>query len=262
MADSLGAVISENRYPNEKTPALRLVKSMTEDGVNMSRWNDDTLTRYIAVGTKLKADSVKSKLMLWESFECRGCLIDNLMVMRSVVSVCPADDDLEFVLQILFLEQRAGLRADVVPHTKSHNESRTPTNRVKAILLRRCLLIHLGQQFPQFTSLVATYDTDVFVKTVYNIDADGTRPIQHDVPQSDVSDADDDDADLGLTSHASRPPLQRLCHDPVTNKLERTLCAMFKESVSSKATIDLTVSAAKPLVARIEQIGSLLDSHH
>ena len=153
------------------------------------------------------------------------------------------------------------MRGEVVIHTKSHNENRTPTNRVKAILLRRSLLIHLGQQFPQFRGLVATYDTDVFVKTVFNIDADGTRPIQHDVPQSDVSDADDD-ADLGLTSHASRPPLQRLCRDLVTNKMERTLCAMVKESVSSKATIDLTVSAARPLVARIEQIGSLLDSHH
>ena len=140
--------------------------------------------------------------------------------MRSIVSVCSTDDDLEYVLEVLFLEQRAGLRSDVVIKTSSHNENRTPTNRIKALMLRKCLLIHLGEQFPKFKDLVASYETVTYVKNVFNIDATGTRPDDHQSPQSDASDDDDDNndaADLGLTSHASRPPLQRLCRSLVKN---------------------------------------------
>ena len=155
-------------------------------------------------------------------------------------------------MHVLFLEQRAGLRADVV--SKSNNELRTPTNRVKAIMLRGWLLVHLGEKFPEFKDVVASYRTEAYVKSAFNIDANGTRPDSYEPPQSDASDSDVADVvDLGLTSGASRPPLQRLCRDLATNQLERTLCTMCKEQ-ESKVSVDLTVPAAKCIVARIEHI--------
>ena len=256
--------MSENRHTEGKTPAARLVLSMKDDGVNMSRWNEDTITRYIAVGRRLQAETVRAKLMLWEAFEFRNCLVDNMTVMRCIVGVCQTDDDLEYVLQVLFLEQRAGMRDDAVIKKTSHNENRTPTNRMKAILLRRSLLIHLSQQFPRFSDVVAMYDTAVYVKTAFNIDSDGTRPIDYEEPEDDAEPQGDDadDAELGLSSHLSRAPLQRLLRKLASNDMERILCCMAKESASSKASVDLTVPAAKPLVEKITEIASLLDSHH
>ena len=252
LAQNLKSVEMENRHPTEKTPVARLVKAMEEDGVKMVGRNEDTLTRYISVGKRLDHASIKNKLMLWESFEQRGCLIDNLTVMRTLVSVCPDASTLEFVLHVLFLEQRAGLRADVV--SKSNNEQRTPTNRMKAIILRNGLLLHLSESFPEFKELVLTYQTEAYIKATFNIHADGTRPDFFEPPQSDASDDDGADAgSSGVTSHASRPPLQRLCKDLATNQLERTLCTMCKEQ-ESKVSVDLTVPAAKCIVARIEHI--------
>jgi len=252
LYESLQSVEFENRHPNEKTPVVKLLKSMQEDGVKTTGRNEDTLTRYIAVGKKLQPDTIKNRLMLWESFEQRGCLIDNLTVMRTIVSVCPETPQLEYVLTVLFLEQRAGLRADVV--SKSNNEVRTPTNRTKAIIiLRNFLLIHLSETFPEFKDLVVSYQAEAYIKATFNIDANGTRPNSFEPPQSDASDDGADADNNGLTSHASRPVLQRLCRDLATNHLERSLCGMCKEQ-DSKVSVDLTVHSAKSIVARIEVI--------
>ena len=57
---------------------------------------------------------------LWEYHEQRNTLVDNITVLRGVLSACSDNDELEFILKTLFLEQRCGLR------NKLDNKGATP----------------------------------------------------------------------------------------------------------------------------------------
>ena len=259
LYESSRIVELEKRHLEEKTPVERLIKAMEEDGVKMIGRNADTIKRYMAVGERLQPQSIQAKLMIWESYEKRGTLIDNVTTIRSIVAVCPTTEQLEFVLNVLFLEQRAQLRPDMIT-SRSHQDARTPTNRMKAIILRNCLLLHISETFPAFKDLVLSYQTEAYVKATYQIDKDGTRPDSFkelESEEEDVNVTDDKDADVGnngVTSHTSRTPLEKICKELATNQLERTLCSMCKETSFQSLSVDLTVKAAAPIVQRLDGI--------
>ena len=258
LYESSKIVELEKRHLDEKTPAERLIKAMEEDGVKMTGRNADTIKRYMSVGERLQPESIKAKLMLWESFEKRGTLFDNVTAIRSLVAVCNTTEQLEYVLNVLFLEQRAKLRPDMIT-SKSHQDNRTPTNRIKAIVLRNCLLLHISETFPAFKDLVLSYQTEAYVKATYQIDKDGTRPDSFKELESEEEDVNVDDADAdvgnnGFTSHTSRTPLEKICKELATNQLERTLCSMCKETSFQLLSVDLTVKAAASIVQRLDSI--------
>ena len=260
FADYLGELVAEGRAPGEKTDAKRLVKVMTEDGVKVQRWTEETLTRYIGLSKRVDVPSIRSLLLLWESRHARAGLVDTITVLRAFVGVTSDDNELLCILRTAFLEQCAGLRNQIKSYT-SNNDCRTPANVAKAVLIRHNLYIHLQKVFPKLEGFIKTFEIDAFVGRTYGVQADGHIDDSF-VPDPDADgDGSDDDDAAGdtaklkdsLTSYQSRVLLGKLLKQLAKNKLERSLCCMAKET-TSKAHVDLTTPGAKHIAATIRTI--------
>ena len=143
--------MNENRHPGQGSPVKRLLASLIEDKVQGANWTEDTLSRYVLVGKRIEPQRLQDLFMLWEALEQRDALIDNVTILRAITATAIADDDFAYLVQVLFYEQRARMRTDIksIKHKgTTRNDARTPTNVMKAILMRRALFIHLKCSFP------------------------------------------------------------------------------------------------------------------
>ena len=86
------------------------MKAMTEDCTKIDGWNVDTLGRYLLVGRHLSEHIVCNWLIIWEATCKRNAFLDGITLLRACVGVTQSDDELAKLMQILFLEQRCGLK--------------------------------------------------------------------------------------------------------------------------------------------------------
>ena len=187
----------------------------------------------------------------WEFLEKRGALVDAISVLRQVVGAAPTDVDLKFVLQHLFLQQRAGMRPSLNSNVK--NEL-CASNVVKALLVRRNLFIHLMNTFPKCADAIEPYAGFGFYNDYKGVDSNGVRA-NGDVDDDDDGDVDDDDATSEVPSSVqqSRKLLIKFCDSLAKNRYERTLIKMGKEHLTTTNTIDLTTPSAKIILSSIKE---------
>ena len=113
-ADLADAMQQEGRCASHGSEAARLLVMMKEDNLDVKHIQTDTMARYIALGRRCLAPSVKQLLIQWESLCKRDCLIDNVTTLRGTFTASDNDDDMCYILQTLMLQQRSGLRRQLV----------------------------------------------------------------------------------------------------------------------------------------------------
>lgn len=140
----------EGRFADVKSDAEMMLKLFKEEQVKLNgcarNWNTDTLRRYLAVGRRLAIPEVKKLMMQWEYLEKRGGILDGVTILRAVIQATSSDAEVLYIVQTLFMEQRCKLR------DQRSVACRTPGLLMKAVLLRRNLLLHLRATFPEFAS--------------------------------------------------------------------------------------------------------------
>ena len=161
-ADIATMMVAEGRF-NDKgaDQGDRLIKVVTEDGVNPGKINGDTMKRYIALGRRVGNATVKTILSKWEAGNKRETLVDVLSTLRGVCSATDNDAELATILQELMLQQRAGLRRQLTT-PRSHNDQCTPVNIAKGIILRNHLYTHVLASFPKHAEMIQRYASSTF----------------------------------------------------------------------------------------------------
>ena len=251
-ADLADAMQQEGRCVGHGTEAARLLVLMKEDNLEVKHIQTDTMTRYIALGRRCLAPSVKKLLIQWEALCKRDCLIDNVTTLRGTFAASDNDDDMYYILQTLMLQQRSGLRTQLVT-PKSNSDSRIPANIAKSILLRRNLLNHLSQSMPHWQALIAPYMCTAIYLDLYGLNAHGVR-VGEAVDDVNKSDEENDEAvaEAELSSYQSRLMLMTLLKKLIKNTFEKALCNMAKTMVHGR--LDLSTDAAKPIKAMVENL--------
>ena len=251
-ADLAEAMQQEGRCAGQGCEAARLLALMKEDDLDVKHIQTDTMARYIALGRRCLTPSVKKLLMQWESLCKRDCLIDPVTTLRGTFTASDNDDDLCYILQTLMLQQRSGLRRQLIT-PKSHNDNRTPANVAKSILLRKNILNHMSQSMPQWQALIAPYMGTSIYLDMYGINAHGVR-VGEAVDDLENTDEDDDDkaAEAELSSYKSRHILMTLLKKLNKNMFEKILCNMARTMVLGR--LDLSTDAAKPIKAILDNL--------
>ena len=153
---------------------------LQQSDLKVKTWNVDTVKR-------LDSAEVRSLLDRWEFLEQRNSLVDGITMLRAAVQVASSDEDLVFLLRTLFLEQRAGMRKPMASESAlaqaksrgrtNSNETRTPTNIMKSILVRRNVYWHLIAVFPKFSAEIENIMSVLtFTKTVDHSLGPPSRP--------------------------------------------------------------------------------------
>ena len=135
---------SEGRFSDVKIPAERLIKAMQEDCNKIDEWNQDTLGRYLQVGRRLSEPAVRQWLIIGEATFKRNAFLDGITMLRACTSVTAADDELARMLQIIYLEQKSGLRKALKVDRKQ-----PASTLFKAYLLRMRIFTHLEHILPK-----------------------------------------------------------------------------------------------------------------
>ena len=110
LSEYATGVVDEGRYPEVKSTGEKLMKAMTDDCTKIDGWNSDTLGRYLQIGRRLGEENITQWLLLWESVHKRNAFLDGIMMLRACVGCTTDNDELARLLQILFLEQRSGVK--------------------------------------------------------------------------------------------------------------------------------------------------------
>ena len=253
-ADLVQMMLDEGRFTDGADVGDRLLKVLNEDGVSPGKLNADTMKRYIHLGRRCGNDIVKNCLEKWEALNRRDSLVDGITVLRGVCSSTENDVELGTILHELMLQQRAGLRKQLIT-SRSHNDASTPANVAKGILLRNFIYTHVLRSFPKHKELIERFAPSAFYLAQFGIDENGNRvsdPPDEDADADSVVDAGGQ-ADGGPTSsYKSRLPLEKFLKSLMFNKLERVICSMAKSS--SQNTLDLTTEEAKSIKASLDEI--------
>ena len=250
----------EGRAPDAKTEAKKVSACLAEDNGSSGQWSEETISRHLSLGSRIESAGIQSLLHAWECRFGREALIDTNTVLRAAVGAAQDDTELMTLLQILFLEQCAGVRTAIKSYTGrgSNNEPRTPANIMKSVLIREAILTHLKSLFGNMSHVIESYSVANYLSVAYGINDDGTKRDDFD------ENANDDEADEGAegeSNHASSyrcsSPLVTLLKGLVQNNFERTLCIMAKENNRAKAHVDLTTLGAKTIYDAIAKIQAL-----
>ena len=144
---------AEERFPSASSDSDRLMKVYKEEKVSVNM-NTETIRRYLSVARRLNSPAVINILNLWEFKFKRNTLIDNITVLRTCVQVGSDDDQLVYILETLFMDQVCGVR-----YVMKSTDNFTYTNQMKAILLRRNVMLHLYGTFPKLQDEVQKFVT-------------------------------------------------------------------------------------------------------
>ena len=147
-----------------------------------------------------------------------------------------SDAELAYILHVLMLQQRCGIRRDLkIP--KSRNELRTPANIAKGILIRRRIFTHLEHTFTQFRELIIGFSGDECYKDLFGIDEHGMKV------QEAVEDAEDDDCKEpspgDISSYASRQVLLMFLKGLVKNVYAKNYLRDEQDYCGSSSGLDL-----------------------
>ena len=216
LSEYLERVHAEGRFATEKKPADKLMKAMTEDCTKTEGWSGDTLQRYLTVGELIKKPAVKSWLIIWEATFKRNAFLDGISLLRACVSVTPVEEELARLMQILYLEQRSGLKKSLKVDAKQ-----STANLFKAYLIRTQVFKYLEHQMPKLADIPKHYGSIEFFKTQYGlnelgefIDADRQVKLDDDQDEEEEGGAPADKEDEEDRGEAEDSVVAEICADP------------------------------------------------
>ena len=144
----------------------------------------------------------------------------------------------------LMLEQRAGLRKTELGKLKSGGASYDVVTRLKALLVRKDMLIHLRTCMPRFDETFATFMADSWFSR-FNIAPDGSLIS----PSETCKDAEAEDSDEApvvseVSTFTAYTPLMSLLQKINRGSFEASVCKIARESVpGSMASMILKIVA-------------------
>ena len=195
LSEFADSVILEGKYASLKTDADKLMAALREHGLQDNNINDTTQKRYLALGRRVELH--KSMLMRWELYHARDTLVDQITTMRLICSISDREEDVGYILNELFLQQRAGLRHSlVVP--KSKGDVKTPQNVGKGMLIKRMVLNHLIEKCPNLKPTLEPFADHTHYELRYGVRTNGEKT-------RELKDDEDDDQDIAC-GHELRPP--------------------------------------------------------
>ena len=103
----------EKLFAEKQSSADRMMAMLEREGLHKG-WKAETMSRYLALGRRLASPKIASLMDKWEFFHKRRTVVDTLANLRGVLQACDTDDEVEFVLKTLYLEQRCELRETLV----------------------------------------------------------------------------------------------------------------------------------------------------
>ena len=123
--------------------------------------------------------------------------------------------------------------------------------RLKAVLVKRDLMIHLKKTYSHFATEIEEYEGVGWFMRKFGVKEDGTGGTQ--TPDADADDGEEDEDEDGVevSTFNSRAPLINLLERLTHNKMEMSLCKLAKESVPGKSLM---------LCAKDEMLQKVLDS--
>ena len=130
----------------------------------------------------------------------------------------------------LMMEQRAGIRKPELGKLKSGGASYDITTRLKGILIRRDLLIHLRQILPKFSDIIDTFAADSWFEQ-FHVAADGS--LVGAPPDKDQCDSGEEDekAVEQVSTFTAYAPLQALLRKLGKGSFEASICKLARESI-------------------------------
>ena len=108
LTDFAESVMAEQQYPDLKSQAAKLLRALKDQGLEDKSINEETQKRYLSLGMRVKMH--QGVLARWEMYHQRDSLVDSITTVRNVLQSSDVEDDIAYVLQQLFLQQRAKLR--------------------------------------------------------------------------------------------------------------------------------------------------------
>ena len=140
LKDFVDSILAEGSYAHLKSDGDKLMQALKDQGLQDTTINETTPKRYLALGKRVQLH--KNALMRWEMFHQREALMDGLSTLRHVFAISDREEDMAYVINELFMQQRAGLRSSLIS-PKSKNEVKTPQNVGRSMLIKRMVLNHL-----------------------------------------------------------------------------------------------------------------------
>ena len=183
LSDFLDSIVAEGSYTHIKNDADKLMQALKDQGLQDTSINETTQKRYLALGKR--AQSHKKSLMKWELFHQRDSLVDAISTLRHIFSISDREDDIAYIMNLLFLQQRAGIRGSMVM-PKSKNDVKTPQNIGKGLLIKRMVLMHLMETCPDIATTLQPFADQTHFELQYGVLPSGEKV-------REVGDVDDDD---------------------------------------------------------------------
>lgn len=129
----------------------------------------------------------------------------------------------------LMLEQRAGLRKTELGKLKSGGASYDVVTRLKALLVRKDILIHLRTCMPRFEETFETFMADSWFSRFY-IAPDGSL-ISPTETCKDAEDSDEAPVVSEVSTFTAYTPLMNLLQKINRGSFEASICKIARESV-------------------------------
>ena len=149
------------------------MKALKDQGLQDASINEATQKRYLALGRCVQ--SHKHVLMRWEMFHQRDSLVDSISTMRHLYSVSDREEDLAYIFNDLFLQQRAGLRSSLITPKIKKKEVKTPQNVGRSFLIKRMVLNHLIETCPNLAPIVQPFVDSTHYELQYGVETNGER---------------------------------------------------------------------------------------
>ena len=166
-------MIAEGRFADKGVDqGERLITLLKEDGADPGKINADTMKRHIALGRRVCDENVKAIILKWLLGNKRETLVDAISVLRGVCSATENDADLATILKELMMQQRAGVRRQLVT-PRSNNDQCTPVNISKGIILRNNLYTHVLAIFPKHAEMITRYVSATYYRERFGVDENG-----------------------------------------------------------------------------------------
>ena len=101
---------AEGKFNELTTEVEKLMALLKDQRVTSKSLNVDTVRRYLLIARKTKSDEIRNIINTFEFKFKRNAIIDSISVLRALCGVSANDEQLAYLLKILFLEQSAGIR--------------------------------------------------------------------------------------------------------------------------------------------------------
>ena len=204
---------AEGKFNELTTEVEKLMALLKEQKVTSKSLNVDTVRRYLLVARKTKSNEIRNLINTFEFKFKRNAIIDSISVLRALCGVAADDEQLAYLLKILFLEQSAGIRkAFKVTASSSSGDLMSLQNQIKGLLVRKNILLHTCACFPNLdVHKHTTYDAYHYF---YGIQQTGATDPNWTKPDVCCSDGEEEGEDAEsenktVSSYASKKPAEK-----------------------------------------------------